>query len=99
MSIVVLKPPDIQAIAESRQAQSPSCKGEILQRRGGGTRPVRDPAGSDDANRALSVLSLPTHLSAVPRRDRSSPADATTAQASGRMLEARVELSGDCGSF
>jgi transposase-like protein len=42
MSIVVLKLPDVKGIAENRPHQCPSCKGEILQRWGGGERKIRD---------------------------------------------------------
>ena len=43
MSIVVLKLPDVKGIAEKRPHHCPSCKGEILQRWGGGMRKIRDP--------------------------------------------------------
>lgn len=42
MSIVVLKLPDVKRKNENRPKYCPSCKGEILQRWGGGRRKIRD---------------------------------------------------------
>jgi hypothetical protein len=42
MSIVVLELPDVKSYAENRPSYCPSCKGEILQRWGGGVREIRD---------------------------------------------------------
>lgn len=43
MSIVVLKLPDVKVESATRPAHCPACQGEVLQRWGGQTRPLRDP--------------------------------------------------------